>query len=74
VNLSNFWTNEAMGVAVKPCLCTEHKLSQVEREEEKIMESSCQKVGKQWIVAYPWKRGPTLLPDSNSLAIKKLEV
>ena len=62
-----------MGVAVKPCLCTEDKLSQVEREEAKIIESSCQKVGKQWMVSYPWKRDPTLLPDNKSQAIKKQE-
>jgi len=73
VDLSDFWTTEAMGVAVKPCLCTEDKLSQVEREEAKIIESSCQKVGKQWMVSYPWKSDPTLLPDNKSQAIKKLE-
>ena len=73
VDLSDFWTTEAMGVAVKPCLCTEDKLSQVEREEAKIIESSCQKVGNQWMVSYPWKRDPTLLPDNKSQATKKLE-
>ena len=73
VDLSDFWTTEAMGVAVKPCLCTEDKLSQVEREEAKIIESSCQKVGNRWMVSYRWKRDPTLLPDNKSQATKKLE-
>ena len=62
-----------MGVAVTPCLCASDKLSQVEREEAKIIERSCQKVGNQWMVSYPWKIDPALLPDSKSQAIKKLE-
>ena len=35
VELSAFWTTEAMGVAVTPCLCAADKLSQIEREEAK---------------------------------------
>ena len=73
VDLSDFWTTEAMGVAVTPCLCALDKLSQIEREEAKIMERSCQKVGNQWMVSYPWKRDPALLPDNKSQAIKNLE-
>ena len=73
VDLSDFWTTEAMGVAVTPCLCASDKLSQIEREEAKMIERSCQKVGNQWMVLYPWKRDPALLPDNKSQAIKKLE-
>ena len=73
VDLTDFWTTEAMGVAITPCLCQANKLSPIEREEAKIIESSCQKNGNQWVVSYPWKRDPALLPDNKSQAIKKLE-
>ena len=72
-DLSDIWTVEAMGVAVTPCLCATDKLSQIEREEAKAIESSCQKAGNQWVVAYPWKRDPALLPDNKSQAREKLE-
>ena len=36
VDLSNFWTTEAMEVAVKPCICSADKLTQLEREETRI--------------------------------------
>ena len=72
-DLSDFWTTEAMGVAVTPCLCAADRLSQIERKEAQIIESSCQKVGNQWMVSYPWKRDPALLPDNKSQATKKLE-
>ena len=72
-DLSHFWTTEAVGVAVTPCLCAEDELSQIEREEAKLIKSSCQKVGNQWMVSYPWKRDPTLLPDNKSQATKKQE-
>jgi len=74
VDLLDFWTTETMGVAVTPCLCATGKLSQIEREEVKVIESSCQKAGNQWVVAYPWKRDLALLPDNKSQARKKLEV
>ena len=73
VDLSNFWTTEAMGVAVKPCICSSDKLTQSEREETKIIQSSCKKMGNQWMIPYPWKADPKLLPDNRSQAIKKLE-
>ena len=73
VDLSNFWTTEAMGVAVKPCICSSDKLTQSEREETKIIQSSCKKMGNQWMIPYPWKPDPKLLPDNRSQAIKKLE-
>ncbi|XP_068693002.1 uncharacterized protein [Montipora foliosa] len=73
VDLIDFWTTEAMGVAITPCLCPANKLNQIEREEAKIIERSCQKNCNQWVVSYPWKRDPALLPDNKSQAIKKLE-
>ena len=41
VDLTDFWRTETMGVAVKPCVCEADKLTQVEREELQIIESSC---------------------------------
>ena len=49
------------------------KLTQAEREEAEIISKSCEKVGKQWKVPYPWKKNPMLLPDNKSLAMKRLE-
>ena len=45
VDITDFWKTESMGVDVKPCVCEADKLSQIEREEAKIIEESCQKVG-----------------------------
>ena len=72
-DLSDFWTTEAMGVTVTPCLYTADTLSKIEREEAKIIESLCKKVGSQWMVLYPWKKDPALPPDNKSQAAKKLE-
>ena len=30
-------------------------------------------MGNQWVIAYPWKADPKLLPNNRSQAIKKLE-
>ncbi|PFX16886.1 hypothetical protein AWC38_SpisGene18824 [Stylophora pistillata] len=73
VDLTHFWTTETMGVKGKPCVCDADKLTQVEREEAEVISSSCKKVGAQWIIPYPWRRNPNLLPDSKSLALKRLE-
>ena len=73
VDLSDFWITEAMGVAVTPCLCVTDKLSQIEREEAKVIASSCQKAENRWVVSYPWKRDPALLLNNKSQARKKLE-
>ena len=54
-------------------LCPANILSQIEREEAKAVQSSCQKTGIQWVVSCPWKRNPALLPDNNFQAIKKRE-
>ena len=72
-DLFDFWTTETMGAAVTPCLCAADTLSQIEREEGKIIESSRTKVGNQWMVSYPWKRDAAHLPDNKSQATKKLE-
>ena len=62
-----------MGVEVKACLCEADKLTQAEREEAEIISKSREKVGKQWMVPYPWKKDPMLLPDNRPLAMKQLE-
>ena len=73
VDMTDFWTTESMGVSVQPCNCKAGKLSQVEREEAKIIEESCEKLGNQWLIPYPWKRDPRQLPNNKSQAMKKLE-
>ena len=73
VEMSDFWKTEAMGVEVKPCVCEADKLTQAEREEAEIISKSCEKVGKQWMIPYPWKKDPMLLPDNKPLAMKRLE-
>ena len=53
IDLTDFWTTETMGVAVKPCVCNADKLTQTEREEAKLIEESCFKVENQWMIPYP---------------------
>ena len=48
-------------------------LSQVEREEAKIISKSCQKIGQPWMIPHPWRRDPKFLPDNRSLALKRSE-
>ena len=62
-----------MRVAAKPCECDADKLSAVEPKELKIIEDSCQKIGRQWPIPYPWKRDPKELPNNEVQAKKKLE-
>ena len=73
INMADFWSTETMGVAVKPCNCETDKLSPIERKEAKVIEDSCQKIGNQWLVPYPWKRDPKELPKNEVQAKKKLE-
>ena len=73
IDMADFWSTETMGVAVKPCSCETDKLSPIERKEAKVIEDSCQKIGNQWLVPYPWKRDPKELPDNKVQAKKKLE-
>ena len=71
IDMTDFWTTETMGVAAKPCECEAD--SPVERRELKIIEDSCQKIGHQWLIPYPWKRDPKELPNNEVQAKKKLE-
>jgi hypothetical protein len=73
VEVSDFWSTEAMGVEVKPCVCEADKISQVEREEARVIAASCKKSGNQWVIPYPWIKDPNLLPDNKFQAIKRLE-
>ena len=73
VDLSDFWTAEAMGVQVDPCVCDANKLSQKDREEKLMIEQSVRKIGNQWMIPYPWKKDPAGLPDNKEQAIKRLE-
>ncbi|XP_028416265.1 uncharacterized protein LOC114540191 [Dendronephthya gigantea] len=73
VNMTEFWSTEAMGVSSKPCQCNNEKLSPAEQLEKKVIEDSCKKVGKQWMVSYPWRRDRNLLRDNREHALKKLE-
>ena len=73
VDITDFWKTESMGVDVKPCVCEADKLSQIEREEDKIIEDSCEKVGNQWLMPYPWKKDPKSLPDNKVQAVKRLQ-
>ena len=73
LDLSDFWTSEAMGVMVKPCVCDADKLSKTERKERRVIEDSCIKIGNQWMIPYPWNKNPNLLPDNKPLAVERLE-
>ena len=73
IDLTHFWATETMGVTVRPCVCDADKLTQTEREEAKLMEKSCTKVDGQWMIPYPWRKDPNLLPDNRDLAMKRLE-
>jgi hypothetical protein len=64
VDMTDFWTTEAMGVTTKLCKCNPEKLSPIEIHEKKIIEDSCERVGNQWKVSYPWKKDKNLLPDN----------
>ena len=73
VDMTDFWTTESMGFSVKPCSCKAGKLSQIEREEAKIIEESCEKIDYQWLIPYSCKNDPRQLPNNKSRAMKKLE-
>ena len=73
VDLSDFWTTESMGNEVMPCVCEADKLTQVEREEKIMIENSAKKVGKQWMIPYPWEKDPSSLPDNKNQAVKRLK-
>ena len=73
VDLSEFWSTESMGVAVRSCQRTASKLSPTEIEETRIIEDSCKKVGNQWMVSYPWQKDRKDLPNNKHQAMKRLE-
>jgi hypothetical protein len=73
IDLTDFWITESMGVEGKMCSCETKKLSPIESREAKIIESSCQKVGNQWLIPYPWVKDASELPDNKAQAEKKLE-
>lgn len=63
---------EFMRVEVKPCVYESDKLSQVEREEDEVINHSCKKIGQPWMITYPRKKDLNLLPDNYSIAVKQL--
>ena len=73
VDLSDFWTSEAMGVKIDPSVCDARKLHQIGREEKVIIEESARKIGDQWMIPYPWKRDLKELPDNKEQEIRRLE-
>ena len=73
VDMTDFWKTESMGVSIAPCTCEGVKLSAQEREELKLIEESCQLQGNEWIIKYPWKRSPSILPNNYVQVRKKLE-
>ena len=73
VDMADFWSTESMGVSVKACSCESEKLSPIEAQEGRIIEESCQKIGNQWQISYPWKSDPSTLPDNRSQLAKRKE-
>ncbi|XP_071481170.1 uncharacterized protein [Diadema antillarum] len=72
VDLKDFWTTESMGVCHGPSQYQQDGLSRQEMDESKLISDSCQKVGKQWLVPYPWQKEPDLLPDNKAQAERML--
>ena len=73
VDLTEFRSTGAMGVKPTFCQCPQTELSKQERDEEILIRNSSEKVGKQWLIPYPWKRNPNLLPDNRVQAEKMLQ-
>ncbi|XP_063970046.1 uncharacterized protein LOC129255891 [Lytechinus pictus] len=71
-DLTEFWSTESMGVESSSCQCYPPKLSKVEKDEYDVINASCQKVGRQWMIPYPWKRDPSHLPDNKMQAERML--
>ena len=72
VDLSDFWSIESMGVQ-NNCDCKPASMSKTEKDEYDIIYKSCEKRGKQWMVPYPWRKDPHLLPDNHIQAEKVLQ-
>ena len=62
VDMQDFWTTESMGVA-----CPDK-----ETDEQRVITEACQKIGKQWLVPYPWQKDPRSLPDNIAVVEKML--
>ena len=73
VDMTDFWAMESMGIKIKPCVCDTDKSTNIEREETKVIEGSCVKVDSLWMIPYPWRRDPSLLPNNRDVAQKHLE-
>ena len=73
VDMTDVWKTESLGVSIAPCTCEGAKLSAQEREELKLIEESCQLQENKWIMKYPWKRSPSILPNNYVQVRKKLE-
>ena len=71
VDLTDFWTSEAMGVNKSNIEMP--KLSKIEQEETKLIEQGCKLIGNRWEMAYPWKTDTKTLPDNREQAVKKME-
>jgi len=52
-----------------PQIADADKLTQTEREA-KFIEESCFTVENQWMIPYPWRKDPNLLPENGGLTIK----
>ena len=72
VDLSDFWSIESMGVK-NNCDCPPSTMSKTEKDEYDVIYNSCEKKGNQWMVPYPWRKDPRLLPDNHVQAEKILE-
>ncbi|CAM1332235.1 Uncharacterised protein r2_g4128 [Pycnogonum litorale] len=73
VDLTAFWSSEAIVVVVKPCTCEADKMTSVNRKEAEIIRNLAVKDGNRWKMSYPWKIDPANLPDNRSQAVAKLE-
>ena len=72
IDMSEFWSTEALGVRAPNCSCKPEDISPSESQVKQQMENSCVKKGKQWEMPYPWKKDPSQLPDNKSQAQMKL--
>ncbi|KAG1650686.1 hypothetical protein GQR58_027818 [Nymphon striatum] len=72
IDLSEFWTTEALGVSCSKCDCSPSRLSPIESREAIAMEESCKKVGGRWQVSYPWVRDLSLVPIKAKYAERRL--
>ena len=71
VDLRDFWTTESMGVCHDVDRGQPYELNRESSEFQSISDS-CKKVGKQWLVPYPWRKDPKLLKDNKSQAMRML--